>query len=117
MTADQLPQPADGSAPGTGAAPTGKAPTTADLQAEVARTRAELGATLDALSTRLSPAYQANRLKDSTQQAATDAAAFLTGSGLPQDDARRARNAKALLVGAAAVAVTVAIAVARRVRR
>ncbi|WP_245993452.1 hypothetical protein [Xylanimonas allomyrinae] len=72
---------------------------------------------MDALTTRLSPGYQANRVKESTRTAAADAAAFLTGGGLPADDAKRARNVKVLFVAAAALAVVVTITVTRRVRR
>ncbi len=110
MTAEsQLPRPADGSAPGTGAAPSGKAPSPAELKAEIERSRAQLGATIDALTTQLSPKYQAKRAANVTRTAATDAGVFLTGGGMPAGDERRARNVKVLLGSAAALAAVVAL--------
>ncbi|WP_425955901.1 DUF3618 domain-containing protein [Xylanimonas sp. McL0601] len=118
MTAEeQLPRPADGSPAGVGAAPTGKTPSKPELQAEVERTRAQLGATIDALSTRLSPSYQANRVKTASRTAAQDARSFLTGGGMPADDEGRARNVKVLIGASATMAALVALAVVRRVRR
>jgi hypothetical protein len=112
----QLPRPADGAAPGTGAAPSGKGPSRQELQAEVARSRSELSATIDALATRLSPGYQAAHLAGATRTAARDAGAFLTGNGMPDADARRARNAKVLLGAVGVVVVTVALYAVRRAR-
>jgi Protein of unknown function (DUF3618) len=95
----------------------GPAPSRRELEDDVTRTRAELGATIDALTTRLSPSYQAAHVARSTRQAASDAGAYLTGNGLPDGDARRARNAKVLLgvvvIGAAAL-VAIAVRAARR---
>ena len=112
----QLPRTADGSPAGY-AAPTGKAPSRSELQDEVTRVRAELASTVDALSLRLSPGYQAQRVKSATTTAAHDAKAFFTGAGMPAGDDRRARNVKVLLGAAAAVAAVVALSVIRRVRR
>lgn len=87
------------------------------LETEIERSRAELAATLDELTTRLSPSYQASRLAQSTRRAASDVGALVTGDGLPADAPHRARNAK-LLLGAVAVAVAVvALGVVRAVRR
>jgi hypothetical protein len=103
-------------------------PSSTELQAEVLRTRADLAAAIDELTTRLSPGYQASRIAHDAKQAASDAGAMLSGSlngssgnkNGPAQDPRRARNAK-VLIGAtlglvvlgAAVAVT---AVLRRAR-
>ncbi|SKC75418.1 DUF3618 domain-containing protein [Krasilnikoviella flava] len=92
-------------------------PTARELEDEVARTRAELGATLDQLATRLSPKYQANQFARATTQAASDAGAFVTGGGLPDTDARRKRNAQVLLGAAAAGLALVVITVVRARRR
>lgn len=98
-----------------GAAPAPQTPQ--DLEAEVVRARAEIAATLDELTTRLSPAYQAQHLAGSTKQAAADAGTFLTGGGLPAHDRRRTRNARVLLgTVAAGVAVLVVVLVRRRGR-
>ncbi|QAY69262.1 DUF3618 domain-containing protein [Xylanimonas protaetiae] len=94
---------------GRGAAPTGKAPTRAELQAEIERSRAELGATIDALTTQLSPKYQAKKAARTTRVAASDAGAFLTGGGMPVGDDRRARNVKVLLGAVAVVAAVVVL--------
>jgi hypothetical protein len=110
---DKLPRPVAGTG---GPAPDGKGPTPYELKSEVERARAELGATIDALTTRLSPAYQAQQLSDAARTAAQDAGAFLTGNGLPSQG-NRARNARALLGAVAACVAVVTIAVVRRVRR
>ncbi|AEG43151.1 DUF3618 domain-containing protein [Isoptericola variabilis] len=88
-----------------------------ELEAEVVRSRAEVAATLDALTTRLSPSYQAAQLAQSTRRAASDAGTFVTGGGLPSGDARRSRNAKILLGVVALTATVVAVAVTRALRR
>ncbi|PZR53549.1 DUF3618 domain-containing protein [Xylanimonas oleitrophica] len=111
----QLPRPAGHAAPGTGAAPTGKEPTAKELRSEVERARAELGATIDELTTRLSPGYQAAQLASATRTAASDAGGLLTGDGLPADE-RRARNVKVLLGAAGAVVLVVTALVVRKVR-
>lgn len=88
-----------------------------ELEAEVRRSRTELTATLDELTTRLSPSYQASQLAQRTRRAASDAGAFLTGGGMPAGDTRRARNAKLLLGVVALTASVLVVAVTRAVRR
>jgi hypothetical protein len=88
-----------------------------ELEAEVRRSRTELAATLDELTTRLSPSYQASQLAQRTRRAASDAGAFLTGNGMPAGDTRRARNAKLLLGVVALTATVLVVAVTRAVRR
>lgn len=112
-TADaNLPQPAH--AGEAGPAPTGKGPSSRELQAEIQRARSELGATIDELTTRLSPSYQATQLAGATRTAAQDATAFVTGNGMP--DGSRGRNAKILLGALAAGAAAITALVVRRVR-
>lgn len=82
-----------------------------ELADEVSRSRAELGATIDELSTRLSPSYQASSFARSTRQAANDARSLVTGNGLPTAEPRRARNVK-ILLGAVAVGVAAVAALA-----
>lgn len=88
-----------------------------ELEADVVAARRELGDTLDELTTRLSPAYQASRLAHGTRQAATDAQGLFTGTGMPEDSSR-SRNVKVFLgaavLGAAALTALVVRAVARR---
>ena len=91
-------------------------PNPADLSAEVLRARAELAATIDELSTRLNPKNVAAEAASATRLAASDAGAFITGGGLPDDAPRRARNAK-ILLGAAAGALTLTVIAILRHRR
>lgn len=97
-------------------------PSTGELHAEVVRTRADLAAAIDELTTRLSPGYQASRIAQEAKQAASDAGAMVSGSfgnkNGPAQDARRARNAK-ILIGATLglVALGTAVAVTAVLRR
>jgi hypothetical protein len=103
--------------------PTTPPPSSRELEAEVLRTRAELAAAIDELTTRLSPGYQASRIAREAKQAASDAGAMATGAfgskNGPAQDPRRARNAKALIGATLVVAlgsVVVVTAVLRRAR-
>lgn len=101
--------------------PTTPPPSSHELEAEVLRTRAELAAAIDELTTRLSPSYQASRIAREAKQAASDAGAMATGAfgskNGPAQDPRRARNAK-LLIGATLVVVLgTAVAVTTVLRR
>jgi hypothetical protein len=99
-------------------------PNSRDLEAEVLRTRTELAAAIDELTTRLSPSYQASRIAREAKQAASDAGAMATGSfdskNGPAQDPRRARNAKVLIgatIGLVVLGTAVAVtAVLRRAR-
>ena len=90
-------------------------PSSQELEAEVLRTRADLAAAIDELTTRLSPGYQASRIAHEAKQAASDAGAMATGAfgskNGPAQDPRRARNAK-LLIGATLGLVVLGTAVA-----
>ncbi|WP_369370664.1 DUF3618 domain-containing protein [Promicromonospora sp. Populi] len=102
--------------------PTTPPPSSSELEAEVLRTRADLAASLDELTTRLSPSYQASRIAHDAKQAASDAAAMAAGAfgnkNGPAQDPRRARNAK-LLIGATLglVVLGTALAVTAALRR
>lgn len=86
-----------------------------DLSAEVLRARAELAATIDELTTRLSPKHVAAEATAATKLAAADAGTFVTGGGLPDGAPQRARNVKILLgIAAGALALTVLVVVRRR---
>ena len=97
-------------------------PSSHALEAEVLRTRADLAAAIDELTTRLSPGYQASRIAHDAKQAASDAGAMATGAfgnkNGPAHDPRRARNAK-ILIGATLglVALGTAVAVTAVLRR
>jgi hypothetical protein len=97
-------------------------PSSSELEAEVLRTRADLAATIDELTTRLSPGYQASRIAHEAKQAASDAGAMATGkfghNNGPAQDPRRARNAK-VVIGAAIglVAIGTAVVVTAVLRR
>jgi hypothetical protein len=97
-------------------------PSSRELEAEVLRTRADLAATIDELTTRLSPGYQASRIAQEAKQAASDAGAMASGAfghkNGPAPDPRRARNAK-VVIGAAIglVAIGTAVVVTAVLRR
>ncbi|WP_454728533.1 DUF3618 domain-containing protein [Cellulosimicrobium protaetiae] len=84
------------------------------LEDEIARTRAELAGTIDELTTRLDPRVQAKAAAQQAKQAATDTGAFLTGSGLPEEDPDRSRNVKLLLGAVVAGVALVTAAILRR---
>lgn len=99
-------------------------PSRRELEAEVLRTRADLAAAIDELTTRLSPGYQASRIAREAEQAARDAGTMVAGmfgnKNGPAQDPRRARNAKVVLIGTTLVValgtVVVVTAVLRRAR-
>lgn len=84
------------------------APSQAQLEDEIARTRAELAGTVDELATRLDPRVQASHVARQAKQAASDTGALFTGGGMPESDPERSRNVKVLL-GAAAAAVALVV--------
>ena len=98
-------------------------PNSRELEAEVRRTRADLAAAIDELTTRVSPGYQASRIAREAKQAAADAGAIAArafgNKNGPAQDPRRARNAKVLIGATLVVAlgsVVVVTAVLRRAR-
>lgn len=84
------------------------------LEAEIAVARAQLAASVDELTARLSPKALAAEAASTTKLAANDAGAFLTGNGLPVGPASRARNAKILLGAAAGAVLLVTLAIIKR---
>ncbi|PUB23948.1 uncharacterized protein DUF3618 [Promicromonospora sp. AC04] len=96
-------------------------PNSRELEAEVLRTRADLAATIDELTTRLSPGYQASRIAREAKQAASDVGAMATGAfgdkNGPAQDPRRARNAKVLIGATLVVAIGTAVVVTAVLRR
>ncbi|MCL1900245.1 MAG: DUF3618 domain-containing protein [Promicromonosporaceae bacterium] len=93
-------------------------PTRDELNAEVIRLRAELASTVDQFSARISPSYQASRLRACTKDVLTDARTLLTGGGLPAaDEGPRARNLKAALAMTGAFVALVTLRVVKASRR
>ncbi|MBI9115771.1 DUF3618 domain-containing protein [Sanguibacter suaedae] len=82
-------------------------------QAEILAARAALAATVDELTTRLTPKNLAADAAESTRRAADDAGTFLAGGGFPVGSPSRTRNVKILLGAAAGVALLVTVAVIR----
>ncbi|MCL2595118.1 MAG: DUF3618 domain-containing protein [Promicromonosporaceae bacterium] len=85
-------------------------------QAEVQRLRAELAATVDQLSERISPSYQMDRAKATATRTAQDVRTLVTGGGLPKDDPARARNVKVALGTAGAVVALIALQIIKGTR-
>ncbi|MDR0482315.1 MAG: DUF3618 domain-containing protein [Cellulomonadaceae bacterium] len=94
-----------------------------ELKAQSEQLRKELAATLDQVTTQISPKYQAKRVTNNAKvkvqstaagfaaaakTAGTDSAAFVSGQGLPEDDTRT-RN---LYVAAGVAVVALALVAA-----
>ena len=90
-----------------------KALSPAELEAEIAATRKEMIATINALNARLNPQAKVAEVKQTAQETATDTKTFLTGGGLPQRQSR-ARNVQVVLGAAALAAVVIVVAVIRK---
>lgn len=84
------------------------------LEAEIAVTRVEMVDTINTLADRLKPKALADHASASTKLAAANAAALLTGGGMPEEK-RQARNVKVLL-GIGATVVTGAALIVLRSR-
>ncbi len=83
-------------------------------EAEVLTARADLVATVEALTGRLDPRPKAQEAVAAARTAVQDTQGLLTGQGFPTEDPRRSRNVK-LLAGAVLGAVAlVAVLVIRR---
>lgn len=82
-------------------------PRMVEAESEVARTRAELAATVDALADRLDPRAQAKSAVDGTKRLWEDATT-------KDADPRRQKRARAVLGGAVAVVALLAAAGLRR---
>jgi len=83
-------------------------------EAAVHAARADLVATVDALTGRLDPRARAHEVAAAARTAVHDAQGLLTGQGLPTADRRRARNVTLL---AGAVLGTVALVAVLTIRR
>ena len=96
-------------------------PSSRELEAEVLRTRADLAAAIDELTTRLSPGYQASRIAREAKQAARDAGTMAAGmfgnKNGPAQGPRRARNAKVLIGTTLVVALGTVVVVTVVLRR
>lgn len=81
--------------------------TTPEQPEDIAAIRAELAASIDELANRINPKNAASEAAHTAKQATVDAAAFVSGAGLPNpSEGNRARNAK-IAIGAAAGLITV----------
>ncbi|WP_435298671.1 DUF3618 domain-containing protein [Timonella sp. A28] len=80
---------------------------------EVQAARDELAAALDELISRVTPRNVVHDITSATKLAASDAASFVTGGGLPHEEhsPRRSRNAKILLGVAAGGAALLVLSV------
>lgn len=87
------------------------------IEAEIAKTRAELVQTVDELTGRLAPGALAASAGAAAKQAAHDTQEFVSGHGMPTTSPSRRRNVKILLGTAAAVATLVTVVVIRVARR
>ncbi|GAA2242007.1 hypothetical protein GCM10010401_13570 [Rarobacter faecitabidus] len=79
--------------------------------------RHELDDAVADLVLRFKPATLANNALDDAKLAASDAAGFLSGAGLPETSPRRRRNAIAILAGSGGALALVAIKLLGRKRR
>jgi len=84
-------------------------PTIAELEAEIVRTREGLVRTVDQLSTRLDPRYQANQAVAGARKVVRDA----IGSD-PDADPRAKNRSRAILAGGVAVVAVLAAAALRK---
>lgn len=81
--------------------------TTPEQPEDIAAIRAELAASIDELVDRVNPKNVATEAAHTAKQATADAAAFVSGAGLPNpDEGNRARNAK-IVIGVTAGLITV----------
>ncbi|GEN80315.1 DUF3618 domain-containing protein [Actinotalea fermentans] len=112
-----LPTTPDDAAAGTGA-PKAAQPvdtrTQAQIEADIARTRAELRATVDELSERLNPRNQAQEAVDEAKVAFEELKRKLTGEVRPADEPEPTRRGWIVLGAAAAVAAAVVGTIARK---
>lgn len=99
-------QPTNGAAPKTAGA--------ADIEAEIARTRAELRATVDQLSERLNPKNQAQRVADEAKIAFADVSRKVTGQVRPADEPEPTRTGWIALGAGAGVAALLVVTVLRK---
>jgi hypothetical protein len=90
------------------------APTPAEIEAEIARTRAELQLTVDQLSQRLDPRTQARHAVDEAKIAIADLKRRVTGEVPGPDQAQATRTGWIVLGAGAALAAAVVTTVIRK---
>ncbi len=88
--------------------------TQAQIEADIARTRAELRATVDELSDRLNPRNQAQNAVDEAKLAFADLKRKVTGEVRPADEPEPTRLGWIVLGAATAVAAAVVGTIARK---
>ena len=86
----------------------------AEIEAEIARTRAELRATVDELSDRLSPKNQAQAALDEAKLAVAELKRKVTGEVRPADEPEPTRTGWVVLGVGAALAAAVVGSVVRK---
>lgn len=87
---------------------------TSEIEAEIAKTRAELQATVDELSDRLDPRANAARAVDETKAAVADLRRKVTGEERAVGEPEATTTGWVILGAGAAVAATLVAAVARK---
>ena len=84
-----------------------------DIEAQIAQTRAELRATVDELSERLSPRNQATEALDDVKLVVADLKRRVTGDTKPEGEPEPGRRGWIVLGAGALVALTVVRKIAR----
>jgi hypothetical protein len=87
---------------------------TQDIEADIARTRAELKSTVDQLSVRLNPRNQATEILDEAKIAVADLRRRVMGDVRPAGEPEPSTKGWVVLGAAAALAVTVVTKIARK---
>lgn len=93
---------------------TGPSTDPAQIEAEIARTRAQLKDAVDELSDRLSPKNQADEIKADVKVALVDLKRRVTGEVRPADEPEPTRRAWIVLAAGVAVAATVVTKIVRK---
>lgn len=88
----------------------------AEIEADIARTRAELRATVDELTERLNPKTQAQNAMDEAKVAFAELKRKVTGEVRPAEAPEPTREGWLVLGAGAAIAAIVLAGIARRVR-
>ena len=87
---------------------------TQDIEAEIARTRAELRSTVDELTERLNPRNQAQEAVDEVKVAVADLKRRVTGDVRPAGEPEPTTKGWVVLGAAAALALTVVTKIVRK---
>lgn len=89
-------------------------PTSAQVEADIARKRAELAEVVDELSDRLNPRNQANHLMDEAKLAVADLKRRVTGEIRPADEPEPTKTGWMALGAGAAVALALVTGIIRK---